>query len=635
MGVSLQYGRVWTAGFLLSLSHVALSDEAMPGLPADSAINADLNGDGVTDASLTFNDCGDGSDRLCLIASSALFTAQRYVAIEYTDARPASVNPDTVNNEDAIRLIGDHTGDGLAEIALLYVRQLPGSKFAPAIAIVDVSNESLLGNVTSPPGLSTFVDGYALRADVLFPTGPDGHVYPAFTPGYGDSNSAAATRWGWGCVFRAGLTSSDCGPGFIRVSLEPEFLPYGATMWFREAFGHVADIDQDGWDDIHLPYHSTFLSISGRTGAHLATTSYDVAASTGAQPLMFHSGRHYGVHHAVSAPQAPGLWPIRRTVLVAGSPVGDFDNPMCNVSRYTAVLIQDGSPSTRRLAWADFDGFHSSSWSAWPWVPPGGEAPVPSRWGDFADHCIHRYSDARTLMDGEDALLVNYFTTDWTHPDNAPLSGRCKNEQYQLYMEPTWTKAKRDVWDACALRHAATKGHWGVKVLRESDGVALTASADTYVWGWSRSLHPSGETLYLVELMPNPVRFDVKADNGGARIAPSALRVRALVNGLWADRGALPVAGRPVLVDLQKTGALGTGDFFGVKALSLADLDGDHLKEVAIAAASDSVVWIGWSANSGSWVTKTGVADPSTPSAPPASIKAGARPTTTKICARP
>lgn len=617
-----------------ALSSVALVNRANAQQTAESPIDVDLNGDGATDSGLSFSDCGDGSGRYCVFATSSLFDGQHSIPIETTNARPASVSPTTVNGEDAIRPIGDHTGDGLGEIALLYVRELPDSRFAPAMAIVDINNQSLLGNVTPPSGLSTFMDGYNLRSDVLFPAGPDGRTYPTFTPGYGDSNSAPATHWGWGCLFRPGQASGDCGPGFIRLTLEPDILPYGATTWFREAVGHVMDIDEDGWEDIHLPYHSAFLSISGRTGAHLTTTAYDVAASTGAQPLMFHSGRHYGVHHTVRASQETGSWPIRRTVLVAGSPVGDFDDPKCNTSRYTAVLIQDGPPSTRRLAWADFDGFHSSNWNAWPWVPPGGEAPEPSRWGDFADKCIHRYSDARTFMDGEDVLLLNYFTTDWTQPDNAPLAGKCKNEQYQLYMEPTWTTAKRQAWEACAFQHAATKGRWNMKVVRESDGALLTGSADTYVWGWSSSLHPSAETLYLVEALPNPVRFDVK-DDGGNRMSPSALRVQALVNGLWDDRGAFPVAGRPVLVDIKKTGALGTGDFFGVKALSLADLDGDGLDEVATATASGTVVWIGWSPSSGSWVTKTGVADPKPANAPPGSIKATLNPTALKTCVRP
>jgi hypothetical protein len=237
-------------------------------------------------------------------------------------------------------------------------------------------------------------------------------------------------------------------------------------------------------------------------------------------------------------------------------------------------------------------------------------------------------------MDGEDVLLVNYFSTDWTQPDNAPLASKCKNEQYQLYMEPTWTQAKRDVWEACALRHAATKGHWSMKVLRESDGTVLTGSADTYVWGWSSSLVSSREILYLVDILPDPVRFDIK-DDAGVRIAPSELHVSALVDGRWADRGALPVAGRPVLVDVPKTGALGTGDFYGVKALSLADLDHDGLEEVAISTASGGVVWIGWSSDSGSWVTKTGAANPTLPSTPPATINATLRPTPVHVCVRP
>jgi len=41
---------------LLALSQVARTDEATPGLTTDNAVNADLNGDGASNASLSFNE---------------------------------------------------------------------------------------------------------------------------------------------------------------------------------------------------------------------------------------------------------------------------------------------------------------------------------------------------------------------------------------------------------------------------------------------------------------------------------------------------------------------------------------------------------------------------------------------------
>lgn len=207
------------------------------------------------------------------------------------------------------------------------------------------------------------------------------------------------------------------------------------------------------------------------------------------------------------------------------------------------------------------------------------------------------------MLDGQNALLVNYFTVNWADPANAALAGRCKNEQYQLYMDPPWTQAKQDVWNACAAGHLAARGRWGMKVLRESDGAGLTGSLDTYVWGWSGALKSGGEVLYLVEVFPNPVRYDVK-DSQGVRLPPPQLVVYALVGGLWSNRGTFPLAGRPVLLETPKAGTLGTGDFYGVNQLNLADRDADGLQEVQIATAAGGTAWIGWSAAAGEWVIK-------------------------------
>ncbi|MFN7959874.1 MAG: hypothetical protein U0002_01250 [Thermoanaerobaculia bacterium] len=569
-----------------------------PPRPPGTGYAWDLTRDGVNDTNLSYEPCNDGSGRQCLVVDSWLFRQPRRIPVGGTDARPASTSPVTVAYEAPLRLIGDHNGDGLAEIALLYVRALGATSYAPALAVLDADSGTVLAQVTSPAGLTVTPDGYPISGDALFPGGPGGLVYPALTPGYGDSNANPAKQWGWGCLFRLGQSSSDCGPGFIR--LDTRILggqPYGLSTWFREARGHLQDVDGDGWEDLNLPYHWAFLTLSGQTGAQLTTTGYDAAAGTGAQPVGFHSGRNYGVHAAAT------VGAVKRIVVAAGSPVGNFDDPYCNVSRWSGVLEQPAGPTSRALSWVVYDGFHSNNWSSFPYVPPGGAAPTPTRWGDFSDKCLHRYGNARSVMDGQNVLLLDYFTVNWADPANASLVGRCKDQQYQLYMDPPWTQAKQDVWNACASQHLAARGRWGMKVLSEANGGGLTGSLDTYVWGWSTTLRSGGEVLYLVEPTPNPVRFDLK-DASGQRLPPQALRVYALVNGLWSARGTFPAAGRPHLLDVPKVGGLGSGDFYPVRQLTLEDRDGDGLQEVLITLADGTDCWIGWSAATASWVVK-------------------------------
>ncbi|HZO17045.1 MAG TPA: hypothetical protein VFB62_27400, partial [Polyangiaceae bacterium] len=171
--------------------------------------------------------------------------------------------------------------------------------------------------------------------------------------------------------------------------------------------------------------------------------------------------------------------------------------------------------------------------------------------------------------DGEEAVLFNVF--DAPTPVDA-----CLVEQYALYIEPAWTPAKSDAWYACAAKNAGTLGTWGMQARRRSDGASITGSLQTYVWGWSDQLLPSGEVAYLVETLPTLVRFD-RAD-----VPDTALTVMTLVNGLWQSIGVLPVAGPPKIVLEAARGANGVGSSTGLAELSLRDADDDGIAELEL-----------------------------------------------------
>lgn len=104
--------------------------------------------------------------------------------------------------------------------------------------------------------------------------------------------------------------------------------------------GYLQDLDADGWEDITLIYHTLVASVSTRTAAAIGTTEYDVAAAAEPHsPKWFHDGRNYGIHSAVMGTDGK-----LRTVIVGGMPVGGFENAMCGVSWFVAVLesLPDG-----------------------------------------------------------------------------------------------------------------------------------------------------------------------------------------------------------------------------------------------------------------------------------------------------
>ncbi|MFO0561201.1 MAG: hypothetical protein U0269_24500 [Polyangiales bacterium] len=525
----------------------------------------DLDGDGSADTNLRVADCTSGSGTCLLIDSIAV--PSRSVRLSANASRCSGTLVG-----DRLRLIGSHAGDRAQEIAVAHCLD-QGTSTPPALTVVDPSAGVIVAQTVAPSTQkNAWVD--ALR-------GADSKLYPFIAPSYGDGDTSGtygSAIWGRMCIFREGVASaSPCGAGWIAGDTT-----LSMAGWFREVGGYLQDLDGDGWEDVTLTYHSVAHAISGRTGAVLNTLVYDVAA--GMTPTLFHSGRNYGTHSATRSSDG-----TLRTTIVAGAPVGTFDDYNCNVSRFIAVIdSRAGMPSTRRLAWSRYMGFASTIFNG-PFTSEFAANPASrvARPADVMNHCVHRFSDSRAMIDGVDSVVVNYFRQE-------SAVDLCLSLQFDLYVDPAWTPAKSMAWYSCFARNVRARGVWGMMALRERDGQSVTGGLEVYVWGRSASLTSTGETLYLVESLPGAGYFDL-SDR-----AASPLVVYSIAGGLFQNRGRFPVAGRPAIRQVSPTGSIGVGSYTYVAELELEDVDGDGARDVRMSDGR----WIGWDRATSAWVVK-------------------------------
>jgi hypothetical protein len=528
----------------------------------------DLNGNGMNDTNLELRPCSGSPTATCLLVTSTV-TADKEVLIS-----PGTNGCAGRIQGRRLEVIGDHVNDPLQEVAILYCEN-SGAGSPPALAIVDVSGGRVVARAVAPPDqLHSFTD---------YPRDPEGRRYPFLAPSHGDGDtSQGRPLWGYLCLYKPDRApDSKCGAGFVAVSTAPR------DGFFREVGGYLQDLDADGWEDITLIYHALVASISTRTAAGIGTTEYDVAAATEPRsPKGFHDGRNYGTHSAVMG--ADGKL---RTVIVSGMPVGGFENVMCGVSWFVAVLESlPGQPGTRALSWSRYYGFNSTIFSEINPVYADDPSSKIARPADHQNGCIHAFSDSRSVMDRENVVIFNVFR------QAAPLRD-CLKEQYQLYLEPRWTTEKQHNWHACIAGNLKSPGTWNTQVLRERDGTPLAANPNAYVWGASKDLLPSGEVAYLVEPLPEqPASFDLSAH------PPGPMLVRALSKGMWSERGGLPVAGRPKIRAVPGSGSRGHGSYTYFAELALEDIDGDGLKDIQMADGA----WVGYSSALNGFVKKHG-----------------------------
>ncbi len=511
----------------------------------------DLDGDGVAESTLLVGACDDDAST-CLHIDSPLTDTD---AVTLWSGLPDCAGTVVGNRLDTL---GDLEGSTLHEVhAAACVNN--GTAAPPAVAVVDVDAAVVVALSVAPSHITSA--WFEVARD------PEGLGHSMLTPSYGDGGDVNAV-WGALCLHRPDLPSDGvCGDGFARY---PITLP---QPYFREVGGTLVDLDDDGWDDVNLIYHYSVHTISLATGAPLASTTFDVALATEPQsPVGFHSGRNYGSHAAYRTASSD------RLLIVGGAPLGTFEDYNCNVSRFVAMLESPaGSPGARGMAWSHYYGFGSTIFDTYSPAFVGNPAGDIARAADVMDGCVHRFSDSRSRMDGQDVVVFNRFSMD------APVD-LCLDEQFDLYQDPPWTEEKADAWYDCFATNVGASGRWGMQVLRESDGAGLTGGQDVYLWGWSDALHPSGEVVYLVETFDGPGRFDL-ADR-----APSALRWYTLEEGLFVSQGTAPVEGRPNVLRAQPTPALGQGASSFSSALNLHDRNADGLLDVEF----EDGTWIGW-----------------------------------------
>ena len=555
---STSAGTTGTTGETTSDTDTSGSGEPMPSLPFD----LDQNGEGDTD--LVIDTCADLPGSTCLIILDSTVITPAEVLI----GSGANICDGNVLGTK-IDLIGDHNDDGFAEVAALHCR-FDGIEGPPALAIVDAAAALRIAQAAAPPTID-----YAFAGSLQ---GPEERRYAFLAPSYGDGESEGS-NWMRVCVFRPDLASDpNCGEGFSSIPLSPP------APVFREAGASLQDLDDDGWQDINLIFHRTIYSVSGKTLAPIVSTTYDIAwADEPNSPKWFHSGRNYGAHAAFTAADtSKGL------LLVGGSPVGSFSDDLCNVSRFVGLLrAPPGQPGARNLAWSHYFGFSSTIFATYDAKYINNPEADVARLADVVDGCIHRFGSSRSVMDDEPVVVFNYFEM------AAPID-YCLKEQYALYQPPTWTQEKADAWYSCFGKNRTSPGTWGMQVLRESDGQGLTGSQGTYIWGTSNRWIEGGEPLYLVEMIPGQKAFDLSDQ------APSQLRVLALVDGLWQERGLLPVAGRPQIVQSPGRADLGLGSFSYIAELVRRDIDDDGLDEIAL----EGGIWIGYNTDKATFVLK-------------------------------
>lgn len=513
----------------------------------------DLDGDGVDDSILWIAPCPRTESATCLhVVSSGTDTT----AVELWPG-PAVCNGKLHGR--TLTVVGDHEGSALFEVMAAGCID-DGTTTRPIVTIVDVDGGTVVAETIAPPS--------QVHAWVEAVASPQGRLHPFLAPSYGDG-AVLGDGWKRVCAYRPDRPGDPvCGPGFSAIGLATP------PPVFREVGGTLQDLDADGWEDINLIFHRTIHTVSVSLLTSIAIETFDVAAADEPHSLpWFHAGRNYGTHVAFTGSDG-----LERLLVVGGAPVGAFDDELCNMSRFVAVLESTpGDAASRALAWSRYYGFSSTIFATND--PQYAEDPAAdvARLADVVDGCIHRFSDSRSRMNGEDVVVFNVFSMD------APID-RCLDEQFALYQDPPWTQEKAQAWYACFGQNRQAPGVWGMQVLRERDGAVLTGSPETYVWGRVDTLLPGGEVLYLVEHLPGAGAFDLSDRQA------SPLQVRALVDGQWSDRGTFPVPGRPRIVPTGPGGPRGLGSYSHFAELDVRDRDGDGLGEVRLANGT----WIGW-----------------------------------------
>lgn len=139
----------------------------------------DLDGDGVPDTDLAITPCTAGGGT-CLVIDSAIVEPAEVLLSPALDECVGQVfGPH-------LRLLGDHGGDGLSEVAaVICARQ--GEDSPGLVSVVDPAAAAVTAFASAPLTHD--------NAFVAYPSDPQGLLHPVLAPSYGDGE---APRGNWG-----------------------------------------------------------------------------------------------------------------------------------------------------------------------------------------------------------------------------------------------------------------------------------------------------------------------------------------------------------------------------------------------------------------------------------------------------
>ncbi|MFQ5531447.1 MAG: LamG domain-containing protein, partial [Candidatus Nanoarchaeia archaeon] len=316
---------------------------------------------------------------------------------------------------ERIKDIGNHFGDETSEVSVLYTYN-DGSGEAPALSIVDLNARKIIATVKSPI--------FQRKSDTDFVKGPNGKFYPFLAPSLGD-NPNDANSWGYMCLFSPNFTSNGaCGEHFITIDTFPQTLYHSQsdgrpTFPYQFPGAYLEDLNQDGWDDINLLYMGGIYTLSGKDGSVLDTFIFNVAKfdEPNVNPPYFHGGRTYGSFSSYTSQDNKF-----KTVILAGVPVGEFNDFICNTGSFISLIESNlNQPFPRSLVWSKYLAFQTNIYQFLD--PLLVDNPPVERLGDSVDNCIHRASDGRVSSDSGNLVVYNVFETD-------VLVDTCVQEKY-------------------------------------------------------------------------------------------------------------------------------------------------------------------------------------------------------------
>lgn len=419
--------------------------------------------------------------------------------------------------------------------------------------------------------------------------GPEQKGYPFLGPGL---HYITGNYWSNLCLFdKSKIDSPDpvCGTGFRSSSIRftgSNGKPDYEDSKFRHNRGWLLDVDNDGWDDIHLTFFKYILTLSGRTGARISLAKFDVAnySEPNVEPF-FHHGRYYGAYTSFLDPQTNNYM----TLLTSGSVVGSFDNWNCNVSRYTAAIrwTRDSSGVKATLPWSEFVSFSNTSFTY-------DYSSVNSyfRKGDLINKCIHRFSDSMFNLNGKPSMAYSQFET----------TERYDCELEQLNSAKNQSSAAQQQMQICMGNGTkGIRGTWNVYTKDAVTGARLASQPRAYLWGRAKNFLPATDTVYFLE------RFD--AGDGKIRFdygdhSPETIQVSQIqTNGAWENLGEVATPGFPPRIEAlecftSQSGMSGNSPdaTCGQPELIAKDIDGDGLNDIQLnTPPGQSERWLGYS----------------------------------------